>query len=69
MNRKVIIVGLTAVVLFNILAVLTQKKLDQRVKHTTIIWNDDKESIPAVGEAVYIEMIQNDTVYLSPNKD
>ena len=69
MTRNVIIIGVIAIVLFNILAVLTQKKLEQKVKHTTIVWNDDEESIPAVGEAVYIEMIQNDTIYLSPNKD
>jgi len=31
-----------------------------------VVWNDDWESIPTVGEQIEIELISQDTIYIGP---
>jgi hypothetical protein len=31
-----------------------------------VVWNDDWESIPMVGEQIEVELISRDTIYIGP---
>ena len=31
-----------------------------------VVWNDDWESIPMVGEQIEVELISQDTIYIGP---
>jgi hypothetical protein len=61
--------SVTVYILVNLYAnhIINNKSNPIQSEEPVIIWNDDHESIPIAGSLVRIEMIVNDTIYLSPN--